>query len=99
MIAFQVSIVGKPDDTFRLGSDVGNAYVVEATSEEMRRSASQLIVNLINGQGSLWNIRGSQMQTFLRMEALARKIWARYLKENFMGTIMPCSFGPLYFAI
>jgi hypothetical protein len=32
----------------------------------------QIVVNLINGQRKLWSIRGSQMQTFMRMEALAR---------------------------
>jgi hypothetical protein len=45
----------------------------EYTSEEMRSSAAKMILSLISSQRTLWNIRGSQMQTFMRMEALKRK--------------------------
>ena len=69
---FQVTVNGKSDDSFKIGQQVALANA-EVSSDEMRRAVSQIVVNLINGQRALWTIRGSQMQTFLRMEALTRK--------------------------
>ena len=71
IIVFQVTVNGKSDDSYSLGKQV-EMVNAEMSSEEMRRAVSQIVVNLINGQRSIWTIRGSQMQTFLRMEALTR---------------------------
>ena len=67
-----MTIEGKEDNLFPLSQQLELAET-EMTSEELRRSSSAIVVNLITGQRKLWSIRGSQMQTFMRMEALARK--------------------------
>ena len=91
IIGWTLTIEGKEDNLFPLSQQIELAET-EVTSEELRRSSSAIVVNLINGQRKLWSIRGSQMQTFMRMEALARK-------NNLFKLFVVHDITPIFFLI
>lgn len=52
-----------------------NAIIQDNEStEEMKSSVSKVAHRMIDSQRNIWGIRGMQMQSFLRMEAVQRKL-------------------------
>ena len=73
IISWQVVIHGK-DDHLVLTTDEMNAIMQDNEStDEMKKSASKVAHRIIDSQRNIWGIRGMQMQSFLRMEAVQRK--------------------------
>jgi len=48
------------------------------SSDEMKKSASKVAHRMIDSQRNIWGIRGMQMQSFMRMEAVQSKCFVCY---------------------